>query len=95
MALNRRNVMKGAALSGAVLVVGGGGAVGWRASHAGLLTAGDAPFEPWAALADPKPGDPTGLAAAAILASSPHNTQPWRVSVSPDRLVIEADTERH
>ncbi len=91
--MNLRNVMKGAALSGVVLV--GGGAAGWRASRAGLASADDTPFEPWAALADAKPGDPIGLAAAAILASSPHNTQPWHVFASPDRLVIEADTERH
>ncbi|MEM9726585.1 MAG: hypothetical protein AAF909_14140, partial [Pseudomonadota bacterium] len=52
-------------------------------------------FTPWSALDGAAMGDPTALAAAAILAPSPHNTQPWRVSVSADALRVVADPERH
>ena len=93
--MNRRAVLKGAALSGAGFVLVGGGAVGWRATEAGLLDAEATPFEPWRALEEVPPGDRRGLAAAAILASSPHNTQPWRLTVSPERFSIAADASRN
>jgi hypothetical protein len=90
--MGRRGFLKGAALGGAGLVLGGGG---WRAHQAGLIVPDDTAFAPWSALAGARPGDPAGLAAAAILASTPHNTQPWRIGRGDGILVVAADTERH
>jgi hypothetical protein len=51
-------------------------------------------FEPW-----DFPGSerrPEFLAAlAALLASTPHNTQPWALAVSPERIDLYADLERN
>ena len=93
--MNRRDLLKRAVYTGGTLAVCGSGVAGWRAAQAGLMVRDDAPFAPWEALASARLGDPHSLAAAAILASSPHNTQPWLLSVSPDRFAIEADTIRH
>ena len=93
--MNRRTFLTRTATGGGALIVAGTGAGGWRAAQAGLILPDTSPFAPWDALADARPGDPTGLAAAAILASNPHNTQPWRIAVGPDRFVIESDTARH
>jgi hypothetical protein len=93
--MNRRTFLRRTAIGGGALIVAGTGAGGWRAAQAGLILPDKSPFAPWDALADARPGDPAGLAAAAILASNPHNTQPWRITAGPERFVIAADTARH
>ncbi len=93
--MNRRELLKGAALSGAGLVLSGSGAAGWRAAQAGLIDPEAVPFEPWQALDRIQWGDPKVLAAAAILASNPHNTQPWKLTVSAERFELEADIVRN
>ena len=93
--MNRRAFLKRTAIGSGALIVAGTGAGGWRAAQAGLIPPDTSPFAPWEALADARPGDPAGLAAAAILASNPHNTQPWRITAGSDRFVIAADTARH
>ena len=90
--MQRRVFLKSAAIGGGGLILAAGG---WRTHQAGLIARDSAPFEPWDALSRAQKGDPAALAAAAILASNPHNSQPWRLSVSDDRFVIEADTARH
>lgn len=92
--MNRRAFLKRTAMGGGALIVTGTAAGGWRAAQAGLILPDAAPFAPWEALASVRPGDPAGLAAAATLASNPHNTQPWRISASTDRFLIAADTAR-
>ena len=82
-------------------VVGGGVAVGaaaaatlWRAASVGLIPRDDAPFEPWQAWETSPSGDPLSLVAAAILAASPHNTQPWLFHVQDDHIDVHADPFR-
>lgn len=93
--MNRRSFLKAGLVSGAGIAVLGAGAGGWRAHEAGLVVADAAPFEPWARFADARPGDPAGLIAAGILASNPHNTQPWRFALDGASLTLSAETDRH
>jgi len=72
-------------------VVGGGV---WRAYARGVFSVGEgSAFEPWK---DWKVGQngPLALVRAAILAASPHNSQPWLFKVSNTRVELYANTER-
>ncbi|MGP1273962.1 MAG: hypothetical protein ACQRW7_00935 [Caulobacterales bacterium] len=93
-ASRRAFLTKGLAGAGMVTIAGTA-AAGWRIVDAGVFPADTSPFEPWKALGMASQGDPSALAAAAILASNPHNTQPWTFELASDRCVIEADTTRH
>jgi hypothetical protein len=87
--LSRRNVM----LSGAGLVVA---ALGVRAGLTGAIapTSGAA-YKPWRDLAVHPEGSTEALIAHAILAASPHNTQPWRFRRAGDSLGLSADLSRN
>jgi hypothetical protein len=93
--MNRRAWLTGALWTAGGIVVAGSAAGGWRAWSVGMFDGDPAPWEPWQAFGAAQPGDPLGLVAAAILASNPHNTQPWRFRVTADAIRIEADTARH
>jgi len=75
--------------------VAAGGLV-WRAYDQGVFSAGaGAAYEPWIDWrSDAAPG-PLALVRAAILAASPHNTQPWRFQVGAARVELFADTNRN
>ncbi len=74
------------------LLIGITGGLFWRADSQGVFDAGAGPaYEPWKALAD---GGPFGLVSHAILAASPHNTQPWIFRISTGRIDLFADTTR-
>jgi len=76
-------------------VVGAAAATGlWRAITTGMILQGDEAFEPWQAWGRTQAGDPLSLVAAAILASSPHNTQPWLFFVRDDRIDVRSDPSR-
>jgi hypothetical protein len=89
----RRHVLRALALGGATMVVAGTGALGYRVYDTAALSPGrgDA-YEPWQGWRD-TPGLP-GAVAAAVLAASPHNTQPWRFGIRADAVDVYLDRAR-
>ena len=91
--MRRRLLLKGSA---ALALVVAGGLV-WRARERGVFVepAGE-PFTPWDLWQAPEiKGKPLALVAAAILASNPHNTQPWIFRVRDTEIEVLADTRRN
>jgi nitroreductase len=83
------------AILGGGVVVGAATAKGlWRAVSTGMVLQGDEAFEPWRAWGSKPAGDPLALVGAAILASSPHNTQPWLFVVKDGFIDVRADPSR-
>lgn len=89
----RRRLLQGA---GAITLVAVGGAI-WRANDREVFaTPSGAPYDPWTLWQSPDyQGTPLALVAAGILASNPHNTQPWIFRVSETEIEVLADTTRH
>jgi hypothetical protein len=76
------------------MLVMGTGALGYRAYDQGVFSAGDgAAFDPWRTWQDDD--GPLALVAAAILAASPHNTQPWSFRVTDSSVDLFADPARN
>ncbi|MGA2905571.1 MAG: twin-arginine translocation signal domain-containing protein, partial [Candidatus Korobacteraceae bacterium] len=89
--MKRRSFLKGAGIV-TVVVVGGGV---WRAVDQGVFSTGDGPaYQPWKNWRDAK-DSPLALVSAAILAASPHNTQPWLFKVSDSSIELHIDTSRN
>jgi hypothetical protein len=89
--LTRRNFLKGMGV--ATIVVAGG--LVWRAADSGVFNAGQGPaYEPWVNWRD-TPGKPLSLIRAAILASNPHNAQPWLFRMTDRQIDVFADTRRN
>ncbi|MEQ8281689.1 MAG: hypothetical protein RIC04_02865 [Parvibaculum sp.] len=81
--------------SGITLVAAAG--VLWRANERGVFAdpMGEA-YAPWQMWQAPEYANtPLALVAAGILASNPHNTQPWIFRVTDTQIDILADTRRH
>lgn len=90
--ISRRNFLRG--LGGLVVVVAGAGV--WRAADQGVFSAGTGPaFTAWDAWRADMNEGPLSLVHAAILAASPHNTQPWIFDVQDEQIDLYADTSRH
>jgi nitroreductase len=90
--MQRRSFLKGA---GAVTVAVVGGGV-WRAYDQGVFSVGDGvAYEPWHDWRGTSNDGPLVLVRAAILAASPHNTQPWLFKVTSSSIELYVDTERN
>lgn len=89
--MQRRTFFKNAGVA-TVLVVGGGV---WRAFNCEVFSVGQGPaFEPWRDWQQTKSG-PLALVRAAILAASPHNTQPWLFRVTDSSIDLYLDCRRY
>jgi hypothetical protein len=92
--VDRRQFLTAIGLGGAVVGVGGLGVLSGRASSQGVLEAGQGPaYSAWQEW--DRGSGPQALIRAAVLATNPHNTQPWRFRVSPSALDLYADPTRN
>src|SRR5512138_3471222 len=90
MRLSRMEFLK---LGGATLIALAGGAV-WRAVDQGVFSVGHGPaYEPWKNWRDAATA-PERIVAAGILASNPHNSQPWIFRITESTIDLFADRER-
>ena len=90
--MRRRSFVKGTGIV-TVAVVGGGV---WRAWEQGVFSVGDGPaYEPWKDWRNAGKDDPLALVRAAILAASPHNTQPWLFKITDSAIGLHIDTQRN
>jgi nitroreductase len=88
---SRRKVLAFAGTGTLVLLAGGGV---WRAADQGVFSTGEgAAYEPWDDWRTATKG-PLDLVRAAILAASPHNSQPWLFQVTPSQIDLYADLRR-
>jgi len=90
--MQRRSFLKGAGVV-SVAVVGGGV---WWAYDQGVFSVGEGPaYEPWKDWREESNDGALALVRAAILAASPHNTQPWLFKVTNSSIEFYIDTNRN
>jgi hypothetical protein len=90
--MNRRSFLRGTGVV-TVAIVGGGV---WRVYDQGAFSVGEGPaYQPWKDWrTDPQSG-PLALVRAAILAASPHNTQPWLFKITNTSIELYLDPKRN
>jgi hypothetical protein len=92
--LSRGQFLRRAGLSIGTIAVAGAGALGYRAYDQGVLEVGEGPaYKPWSSWNDG--GGLLPLVAAATLAPSPHNAQPWLFGVGRKHIDLYADRARN
>src|SRR5512140_1245184 len=90
MRLSRMDFLK---FGGATFIVLAGGVV-WRAADQGVFSVGQGPaYEPWQNWRDAATA-PERIVAAGILASNPHNSQPWIFRLTESAIDLFADRGR-
>lgn len=90
--MQRRQFLKGTGVV-TIAVVGGGV---WRAYDQGVFGVGQGPaYEPWKDWRSSSDEGALKLVRAAILAASPHNTQPWLFKVTNFSIELYIDTKRN
>jgi hypothetical protein len=88
--INRRGFLRLAGAAGVFVAAGGV----WRAANQGVFSAGTGPaYAPWPEWRD-APTAPERVVAAGILASNPHNSQPWLFRVAATQIDLFADHSR-
>lgn len=90
--MDRRAFLRGAGVATAISA----GAGSWYAYDRGVFSVGDGPaYETWKDWRGAPIDGPLALVRAAILAASPHNTQPWRFKVADSSIELHIDRQRN
>jgi len=90
--MHRRSFLKGAGAATVLVATGGG----WRALAQGVFSAGTgSAYQPWATWRRGPDETLLPMVRAAILAASPHNTQPWLFKVTDTAIELFLDVQRN
>lgn len=90
--MNRRKFLTSAGVF-SILVTGG---TVWRAFDQGVFSTGEGPaYEQWKNWHKTRSDGLIGLIQSAILAASPHNSQPWLFQIEGMEIRLYADTDRN